>query len=137
MLFNCSNLSASAKLKYNNKDYTIINHFIPFSQDEVNAKEPFKSSFIYDYMKDKSFSKEALDVLNEGKKIWTKFFSIYNDLSMDTVIDKQLSNDAGWYQIRKTLEGLYGKGFDKDFKEAYKVLEDKLIPQVYDYGFLR
>ena len=137
MLFNGSNLSASAKLKYNNKDYTIINHFIPFSQDEVNAKEPFKSSFIYDYMKDKCFSKEALDVLNEGRKIWTKFFEIYNDLSMDTVIDKQLSNDAGWYQIRKTLECLYGKNFDKDFKECYKILEDKLITQVYNYGFLK
>jgi hypothetical protein len=63
----------------------------------VNAKEPFKSSFIYDYMKDKVFSKDALDVLTEGKNILTKFFSIYDDLSIDTMIDKQMSNDVGWY----------------------------------------
>ena len=87
--------------------------------------------------KDKCFSKEALDVLNDGKKIWTKFFSIYNDLSDNTIIDKQLSNNAGWYQIRKTLENVYGKNYDKEFKEVYKKLEDKLIPQVYDFGFLK
>src|SRR5574344_1021281 len=136
MLFNGKNLSSS-KLNYNGKDYTIINHFVPFCQKDVNAKEPFKSSFIYDYMKDKTFSKETLDVLEEGKKIWTKFFEIYDTIPIDTMIDKQLSNNAGWYQIRKTLEDMYGKGFDKSFKDAYKRLEDKMIPQVYEYGFLR
>jgi hypothetical protein len=39
--------------------------------------------------------------------------------------------------VCKTLENIYSKNYDKDFKEAYKKLEEKLIPQVYAYGFLR
>lgn len=46
MLFNGSNLTASANdLEWNNKKWTIVNHFIPFSEEEVGANERFESDF--------------------------------------------------------------------------------------------
>jgi hypothetical protein len=70
MLFNGSNLTASADdLDWNNKKWSIVNHFIPFTEEEVNATDRFESDFMVQYLKDKKLSKEAKVVLAEGKKL--------------------------------------------------------------------
>jgi hypothetical protein len=39
MLFNGSNLTAGAEgLRWNDRDWSLTNHFIPFSETEVGAK---------------------------------------------------------------------------------------------------
>ncbi len=76
MLFNGSNLTASANnLEWNGKKWSIVNHFIPFTEEEVGANERFESDFMVQYMSDKKFSKEAKQVLAEGKKIWQAYFN--------------------------------------------------------------
>lgn len=51
MLFNGSNLTASAnELEWNGKKWSIVNHFIPFTEDEVNAPERFESDFMAEYL---------------------------------------------------------------------------------------
>jgi len=68
MLFNGSNLTASANdLEWNGKKWSIVNHFIPYTEEEVNAPDRFESDFMVRYMADKTFSKEAIEVLKQGK----------------------------------------------------------------------
>jgi len=51
MLFNGSNLTASANdLEWNGKKWSIVNHFIPFTEEEVGAPERFESDFMVEYM---------------------------------------------------------------------------------------
>ena len=51
MLFNGSNLTASANdLEWNNKTWSIVNHFIPFTEAEVNAPDRFESDFMVQYL---------------------------------------------------------------------------------------
>ena len=76
MLFNGSNLTASANnLQWNNKQWSIVNHFIPYTEAEVNAPDRFESDFMVQYMADKTFSTEAQQVLAEGRKLWQAYFA--------------------------------------------------------------
>jgi hypothetical protein len=60
MLFNGSNLTASANdLDWNGKKWSIVNHFIPFTEAEVNAPDRFESDFMVQYLSRKPLSKEA------------------------------------------------------------------------------
>ena len=71
MLFNGSNLTASANdLEWNGKKWSIVNHFIPYTEAEVNAPDRYESDFMVQHLKDKILSKEAQNVLAEGKKLW-------------------------------------------------------------------
>lgn len=138
MLFNGSNLTAGADgLHWNDRDWSLVNHFVPFTEAEVGAQGKFESDFMVQYMKGMTFSPEAQTVLNEGKKLWQRFHSTQFPRKIRE--EYKLSRpDAGWYQIRRALEA-YGDteltDFDP-FKAAYKVLGDKLRPQVFDLGFL-
>lgn len=139
MLFNGSNLSAGANdLKWGGKQWSLVNHFIPFTEDEVGASGRFESDFMSTYLAKLKLSKEAQQVLDEGRKLWQKFHA--------TQFEKKIRDefklnrpDAGWYQIRKALEA-NGDSEPVDFdpfKAAYDALSQKLRPQVFDYGFLR
>ncbi|MFP5039751.1 hypothetical protein [Parasediminibacterium sp. JCM 36343] len=142
MLFNGSNLTASANdLEWNGKTWSIVNHFIPFTENEVNAPDRFESDFMVQYMADLVFSTEAKAVLAEGKKLWQAYFA---QTDVRTVRDELKLNraDVGWYQIRKALESRNSSGdyipvSFKEFAEVYKTLSEKLQPQVYEFGFLK
>jgi hypothetical protein len=141
MLFNGSNLTASANdLEWNAKKWSIVNHFIPFSEKEVNAKGRFESSFMVDYLADKTLSKEASTVMNAGREIWQTYFA--TDFERKIRLEYKLNRpDVGWYQIRKALEATgkeSGNEFDfSAFKTAYDRLSEKLRPMVFDLGFLK
>lgn len=142
MLFNGSNLTASANdLEWNGKKWSIVNHFIPFTETEVNAPDRFESDFMVQYMANKTFSNEANSVLAEGKKLWQAYFA-HTDVR--NVRDELKLNraDVGWYQIRKALQARNSSGdypliSFKPYEEAYKTLTEKLQPLVYELGFLK
>lgn len=142
MLFNGSNLTASAnELEWNDKKWSIVNHFIPFTEEEVNAPDRFESDFMVQYLKDKKLSKEAKVILEKGKQLWKSYFE-HTDVR--TVKDELKLNraDVGWYQIRNALKKRNESGdfvpvSFKPFEESYKALSEKLQPQVYELGFLR
>jgi hypothetical protein len=141
MLFNGSNLTASANdLEWNDKKWSIVNHFIPFAEKEVNAKGRFESSFMVDYLKDKTLSKEASAVMDAGRDIWRAYFAA--DFERKIRTEYKLNRpDVGWYQIRKALETAgkeNGTEFDfAPFKAAYDDLSEKLRPMVFELGFLK
>ena len=144
MLFHGKNCAASAdKLEWNGKNWSIVNHFIPYTEDEVGANGRFESDFMVKYLADKKLSPEAKAVLATGKTLWQAYFK---DIDKDgrTVRDELKLNrpDVGWYQIRNALKKRNESGdvapvdFSA-FEDAYKQLGDKLRPQVYELGFLR
>lgn len=142
MLFNGSNLTASANdLEWNGKKWSIVNHFIPFTEEEVGASERFESDFMVQYMQGKTFSAEAQAVLDEGKKIWSAYFKqTFNHKIREEL--KLNRPDVGWYQIRQALKAQNESGNSVPvsftaFESAYKALSEKLRPQVYQYGFLK
>jgi hypothetical protein len=142
MLFNGSNLTASANdLEWNGKKWSIVNHFIPFTEEEVGAPGPFESDFMVQYMADKVFSKEALDVLEAGKALWQAYFA---NTDVHTVRETLKLNrpDVGWYQVRKALQSRNTSGdftltSFANFESAYEALTEKLRPMVYELGFLK
>jgi hypothetical protein len=141
MLFNGSNLTASAdNLTWNDKEWSIVNNFIPFTEDEVKAKSRFESSFMSDYLKALTLSKEAKAVLDAGREVWRAYHS--GDFERKIRDELKLNRtDVGWYQIRKALEAKgkdTGNEFDfSNFKTAYDALSEKLRPMVYELGFLK
>lgn len=142
MLFNGSNLTASANdLEWNGRKWSIVNHFIPFMEDEVNASDRFESDFMVRYMAGKTFSSEARAVLETGKALWQAYFA---QTDVRTVRDELKLNraDVGWYQVRKALQSRNAGGdfppvSFMPFEEAYKALTEKLQPLVYELGFLK
>jgi len=142
MLFNGSNLTAGADgLEWNGRTWSLVNHFIPFTEAEVEASERFESDFMVQYMADKTFSTEAQAVLDEGRKLWRAYFA-HTDVR--SVRDELKLNraDVGWYQIRKALQARNASGdfapvSFAGFEGAYKELTEKLRPMVYEMGFLR
>lgn len=138
MLFNGSNLSAGADgLEWSSRDWSLVNHFIPFTEAEVGANGRFESDFMVRYIAPLTFSREAQAVLDEGRKLWQRFHAIQFPRKFRDEY-KLGRPDAGWYQIRKALEA-YGEreltDFDP-FNAAYATLTEKLRPQVYEFGFL-
>ena len=142
MMFHGKNVTAGANdLEWNDKKWSIVNHFIPFTEKEVNAPDRFESDFMVQYLLDKKLSDEAKLVLEKGKALWQAYF-MHTDVR--TVRDELKLNraDVGWYQIRKALQARNaGSDFApvsfKPFEEAYKTLTEKLQPQVYEFGFLK
>ncbi len=139
MLFNGSNLSAGANgLEWNDKKWSLVNHFIPFTEKEVKASGRFESDFMSNYIAKLKLSSEAKAVMDEGREIWKTYHA--------TQFPKKIRDefklnrpDAGWYQIRRALEANQDNA-DVDFssfKEAYDELTTKLRPQVYKLGFLK
>jgi hypothetical protein len=142
MLFNrCQRTAGANDLEWNDKTWSIVNHFIPFTEEEVGAPERFESEFMVQYLQDKKLSKEAKAVLVEGKKLWQAYFA-HTDVR--AVRDELKLNrpDVGWYQVRNALKkrnesGDFPPVSFKSFEEAYKVLTEKLQPMVYELGFLK
>ncbi len=142
MLFNRCNRTASANdLEWNGKKWSIVNHFIPYTEEEVDAPDRFESDFMVQYLADKTLSAEATAVLDAGRTLWKAYFA-HTDVR--TVRDQYKLNrpDVGWYQIRNALAARNKSGDTAPvnftpFEAAYQSLTDKLRPQVFSLGFLR
>lgn len=138
MLFSGKNLTAGCSgLEWNNEKWSLVNHFIPFTETEVGAASRFESSFMSDYIADMKLSDEARTVMREGKKIWKK----YHATRMEKRIRDEYKlnrSDAGWYQVRRALKAnLENEEVDfSAFEAAMESLSLKLKPKVFELGFL-
>jgi len=138
MLFNGSNLTAGADgLRWSDRDWSLTNHFAPFTESEIGANARFESDFMVGYMAGMMFSPEAQAVLDEGRKLYQRFHatSFPNKIRQEFKLGRA---DAGWYQVRRSLEAFSDAEFtDFDsFKATYADLSAKLRPQVFEFGFL-
>jgi hypothetical protein len=120
------------------------NHWIPFAARDVDAKDNFQSTFMSDFLaKRKKMSKEAKNVLNAGKALWT----YYHDTIKSA---KRALVNASLYEIREYFKGRNESGrmktkstderfneLDAELRSALKKLAEKIEPKVYEYGFLK
>lgn len=142
MLFNRCNRTAGADgLEWDGKTWSLVNHFIPFTEAEVDAPDRFESDFMVQYLADKTLSSEAQAVLDAGRALWQAYFS---QTDVRSVRDEFKLNrpDVGWYQVRNALKKRNESGDAvpvsfAPFEKAYDALSDKLRPQVFTLGFLR
>ena len=133
------------------------NHWIPFTESEVNARRKFKSNFMTDYIAGKIertngdlfsngkkqkkfvFSAEAKAVFKAGRKLWTYYHA-----------QPKCNVNASLYDIREHFQGRNDKGkmnntsddetYNKligSLRTALKTLAAKIEPKVYEYGFLK
>ena len=141
-----------------------INHWIPFSEIEINAKEKFESNFMSDFIngklksdqventlfaaenkdedyanKPRKFSDEAKAVFDAGRELWKYYHS-----------QKDINVNASFYDIREYFQGRNDKGkmnsrsADEKYTELIgslrlklNLLADKIKPKIYEYEFLK
>jgi hypothetical protein len=135
------------------------NHWIPFTEEEVNARGKFESHFMTDFIKGKiqieqqdglfggeqkkaepmMFSPEAQAVFDAGRELWLYYHK-----------QPRCNVNASLYDIREHFQGRNDKGKMNNKSEdavymelitrlrsTLKVLANKIAPKVYEYGFLK
>jgi hypothetical protein len=140
-LFDIRNYTASAAgLKWANKSWDLVNHFIPFSEDDVGSSDRFESDFMVTHLATKTLSDEAAVVLDEGKRLWSAYFQHVDahTIRAEWRLDRP---DVGWYQVRNVLKlrnasGDYPPVDFGPLRAAHVALGEKLRPDVYEHGLL-
>jgi hypothetical protein len=137
-LFHGNNLSASANgIQWSGQKWNLVNHFIPYKEDEVNSPGRFESNFMTDYLAGQKISTIAQEVLDAGRPLWATYFEEKDPRS---VREKYMLGrpDVGWYQIRNALalRGTVAGEISESFNQAYIKLAGKLRPRIYSYGML-
>jgi hypothetical protein len=120
-----------------------VNHWIPFAEKEVGAKEKFESAFMGNFLAGKTLSAEAAAVLDAGRELWKYYHTQIKD-------NRTASVNASFYDIREYFQGRSDKGTMKTrsddetynallaaLREKQKLLTVKIQPKVYEYGFLK
>lgn len=136
-----------------------VNHWIPFTEQEVNAQSRFESHFMIDFINGKirieskndlfgnsnnqsikrEFSKESTDVFNAGRELWKYYHSQPN-----------VNVNASLYDIREYFQGRNSKGRMNsksddtiymeliiELRHKLNFLADKIKPKIYEYEFLK
>lgn len=139
-LFAPSNQTTSlCNVEYEGEVYRIKNNFFPFALSEIKSwactspeirmqiaratQDRFAALWIKNHRED--FSSEAREIFSAARTIYKKFFAELERL--DVRRWKIEAWDAGWYQVRNAL----------DAKINLDALSKKLLPQIYELGFLR
>ncbi len=143
---NSNHTTAMKNVEYEKNIYQINNHFFPFLINEIKNWEitdsDFKlalasaeNRFVAKWLKKRKLSKEAKDVMQAGKEIYKFYFGNLHKLR--TNLYKIETWDAGFWQIRKVLqEQDLCKDLFINLKEKHIILQNKILPQIYDYRFL-
>ncbi len=141
------------------------NHFIPFSETEVNAKERYSSHALLDFLKGKIKKEEGDSLFLNAKKenkplefgpcasrVFNAGKEIYRYYHTQASTNRQYNANASLYDIKEFFQGrnaqgklnLPAKAKDEYYKQLYANLQDALKdlakeiqPKVYEYGFLR
>ncbi len=145
--------SNSIQLKYG------TNHWIPFTEQEVNAREKFESNFMTQFIQGKLkhesnadlfgakqqrttpllFSAEAQAVFNAGRELYTYYHKQpacnVNASLYDIREHFQGRNEAGKMN-NKSNDGTY-MDLINALRATLRLIEKKIEPKVYEYGFLK
>jgi hypothetical protein len=91
---------------------------------------------MYHVLKDIKLSPEAKEVLDYAKKLVVDSFK-YRELFNESNPKYEINNwDCGYYQLKALWQEYMPNEF-AIFKDKVKVLKLKLIPKVYEFGFLK
>jgi hypothetical protein len=136
------------------------NNWIPFKEQEVNARARFDSNFMTDFISGKikkqngnhlfdenqkpiktplQFSEEAKSVFDAGRELW-KYYHIQPTIN----VDASLYDIRAYFQGRNTNGKMNLKSDDETYtqlianlRNSLKILAKKIEPKIYEYGFLK
>jgi hypothetical protein len=112
----------------NQNNYTELYNDVRTDSDRYVYNLLFGKERIYDQLSD-----EAKDVLDSASDLVRFSLGTRRNFADDT---NQLNSwDAGYAQLKLLWKEYYPEQF-KEFRDKYKVLEDKMRPMVYELGFL-
>lgn len=136
-----------------------VNNWIPFTEQEVDAKEKFESNFMTNFMHGKlkqdaigdlfgikehrnsplEFSTEAKIVFDAGRELWC-----YYHEQQDCNVNASLYDIREYFQGRNEQGRMNAKSNDEKYmtlignlREKLNILAKKIEPKVYEYGFLK
>ncbi|MCX8143626.1 MAG: hypothetical protein N3F62_05125 [Bacteroidia bacterium] len=142
-----------------------INHWIPFTEKEVDAREKFDSNFMSNFIKGKQnppkkstfminlvfepeisyetgplkFSPEAQAVFDAGRELWK-----YYHQQPNVNVNASLYDIKEYFQGRNEKGKMNSKSNDEKYmkllnnlKDKLQILAEKIEPKVYEYGFLK
>ncbi|GAA8758792.1 hypothetical protein BTM115_14710 [Helicobacter pylori] len=141
------------------------NHFIPFSETEVNAKERYSSHALLDFLKGKIYKEggdslflnakkenKPLEFSQSASRVFDAGREIYRYYHTQDFTNRPYNANISLYDIKEFFQGrnaqgklnLPAKAKDEHYKQLYANLQDALKdlakeiqPKVYEYGFLR
>jgi hypothetical protein len=97
----------------------------------VANSDRFAAKWISSY----KLSQESQEVFDVAEKVYKAFYANLGSLRYPKY--KITSWDAGFYQIRKSLEEAgIAKNELTELYEAHKLLGKAILPRIYEYGFL-
>jgi hypothetical protein len=144
-----------------------INHWIPFSREQVGCKKTFKSNFMNEFLtgKIKTEDKKEIDLFTQNEDVLEQKKNLFplHSLSSEAkaVYDsglelwkyyhyqKNASPDASFYDIRKYFQGESNGRMNNDSEDFHymeligdlrikqKKLAEKIAVKVYKYEFLK
>ncbi len=136
------------------------NHWIPFTESEVNALEKFESNFMSKFINGKlkiekqadlynqattatseklEFSQEATDVFDAGRELW-KYYHAQPNCNVNASLNDIREHFQGRNDIGKMNNKSYDETYMKlinDLRDKLKLLAKKIEPKVYEYSFLK
>ncbi|MCS7027241.1 MAG: hypothetical protein NZ519_00615 [Bacteroidia bacterium] len=135
------------------------NHWIPFTEQEVDARDKFESNFMSNFIRGKVkaeengdlfgiktqrtkpliFSPEAQAVFDAGRELWK-----YYHKQPNCNVNASLYDIKEYFQGRDKKGKMNHKSSDETYmklitnlREKLKQLADKIEPKVYEYEFLK
>ncbi len=135
------------------------NHWIPFTEQEVNASDKFDNNFMTNFIAGKleedkdsklfknkkttktklEFSLEAKEVFNSGKELW-----IYYHSQLGCNVNASLYDIKEYFQGRNKNGRMNSKSKDEKYtkliiklRDSLEKLSDKIEPKIYEYEFLK
>ena len=141
-MFNPKSNQTSVKGEINGESYDFKNQFYPLSKREtyemlgLTIPMNFKDETRFIKSKLTNLSTEAQSVLDCFKECIGATANVrkaYGEAHPELQVARW---DCGWRQLKDLFKEHCNEQFTK-LREAYKVLETKLRPQVYELGFLK
>ncbi|MCI7435403.1 MAG: hypothetical protein MSH22_02210 [Spirochaetia bacterium] len=144
-----SQQSSLRNIEYKGHNYNIKNNFFFMSKKEImdladkynydytyNDAKVSEERYVYKLLSTMELSEEAKNVLEQAKKLVIKTFE-YREIFNQQYPEYQIMNwDCGWFQIKGILKEYFAEDLNC-FSELFKKLSDKMIPVVYELGFLK
>jgi hypothetical protein len=120
-----------------------VNHWIPFTEAQVDSKHKFASNFMSGFLKKKTFSAEAQAVFDAGHELW-KYYHAKIKNNRTASVNASLYDIREFFQGRNAVGTMNTKSSDetynvliKSLREKHKKLAKVIEPKIYEYGFLK
>ena len=140
-----------------------INHWIPFTEAEVNARDCFESHFMSDYISGRKrpkkeatifsgavqnneplvFSPEATAVMDAGRELWKYYHSQPDSNPNASLYDIKMyfqgtkTDKSGKVKMKSDSDDAHYTMLIRNLRNALKVLAKRIEPKIYEYGFLK